>query len=154
MLITLMTDASHCVQTGAAGFGFWCASNRGKLAGGKPLKGFVKDSYEAEMKGVVNALQIAITAGLILSGDTVLIQLDNKGVIRCIEKVSKPRSDVKNVMGYLFTLAEEFDLTIKCRHVKGHSKNKDSRFLANHHCDSRAKTQMRLARKKIKSLAA
>ena len=43
MLVTLMTDASHCQQTGAAGFGFWCVSNRGKLAGGKTLSGKIKE---------------------------------------------------------------------------------------------------------------
>ena len=98
MLVTLMTDASHCQQTGAAGFGFWCVSNRGKLAGGKPLNGKIKDSYEAEAKGVANSLVIGFRSGIIQQGDTVIIQLDNIAVVFGINgKLKKKRKDVKEV---------------------------------------------------------
>ena len=96
MLVTLMTDASHCQQTGAAGFGFWCVSNRGKLAGGKPLNGKIKDSYEAEAKGVANSLVIGFRSGIIQQGDTVIIQLDNIAVVFGINgKLKKKRKDEK-----------------------------------------------------------
>ena len=147
MLVTLMTDASHCSKTNAGGFGFWCASNRGKLAGEKPLQGKIKDSYEAEMKGVANALSIAIKANLIMSGDKVLIQLDNTGVIHCIRKKCKPRQDVKKVMDYIFKCKKDFKLEFECRHVRGHSNQIGNRFSANKHCDRIAKEQMKIQRK-------
>ena len=147
MLITLMTDASHCSETMAGGFGFWCASDRGKLSGGKPLQGKIKDSYEAEMKGVANALSIAIKSGIVLTGDKVLIQLDNIGVINCIKRKCKPRQDVEKVMTYIFKCKKDFKLEFECRHVKGHSKENGSRFSANKHCDRIAKEQMKIQRK-------
>lgn len=149
MRVTLMTDASHCSENNVGGFGFWCASDRGKLAGGKPFQGNIKDSYEAEMKAVANALNISVRAGLIASGDKVLIQLDNTGVIQCITKKTKPRSDVKHVLDYIFEYARDLLIEIECRHVKGHSKKTESRYVSNKHCDRIAKKNMRLARKRV-----
>lgn len=147
MLVTLMTDASHCHQTNAAGFGFWCVSNRGKLMGGKPLAGKVKDSYEAEAKGVANSLVIAFRSGIIQQGDKVIIQLDNISVVSGINKShKKPRNDVKIVLRFIFDFCIENNISIEARHVKGHSKNKDNRSMANKHCDKRAKEQMKISR--------
>lgn len=152
MLVTLMTDASHCPDSGAAGFGFWCASDRGKLAGGSAFRGAIKDSYEAEFKGVANSLKAAINAGLILNGDKVLIQLDCIGVITCIGRKNKPRADVIVVLDYIQNIAKEHELTLLCRHVKGHTKRLEgNRFKANNHCDIRAKNAMREARKILKA---
>ena len=151
MLVTLMTDASHCQQTGAAGFGFWCVSNRGKLAGGKPLNGKVKDSYEAEAKGVANSLVIGFRSGIIQQGDTVIIQLDNIAVVFGVNgKLKKKRKDIKHVLNFINNFKIENNLSIECRHVKGHSKKTESRFSANKHCDRLAKEQMKVARLELK----
>lgn len=151
MLVTLMTDASHCPDSGAAGFGFWCASDRGKLAGGSAFRDAIKDSYEAEFKGVANSLKASINAGLILNGDKVLIQLDCIGVIYCIVGKSEPRDDVVIVLEYIKNIAKQYDLKLICRHVKGHTKRLEgNRFKANNHCDVRAKKAMREARKILK----
>lgn len=150
MLVTLMTDASLCLKTGAAGFGYWCASDRGKRAGGNIIKGVVKDSYEAEFKGVANSLQASINAGLISKGDEVLIQVDNEGVLFCIGGKCKPRADIAVVLNHILNTAKIYELKLRCRHVKGHTKLTDNRSLANDHCDSRAKYAMRQARKILK----
>ena len=150
MLVTLMTDASHCQQTGAAGFGFWCVSNRGKLAGGKPLNGKIKDSYEAEAKGVANSLVIGFRSGIIQEGDKVIIQLDNIAVVFGINgKLEKKRKDIKQVLDFINNFKIENNLSIECRHVKGHSKKTGNRFSANKHCDKLAKEQMKMARFEI-----
>ena len=147
MLVTLMTDASHCPTTGAGGFGFWCVSNRGKLMGGKPLFGKVLDAYSAEAKGVANSLVIAFRSGVIQQGDKVIIQLDNIAVVAGINgKQRKIRKDIKEVLVFINNFKIENNITIECRHVKGHSKNTDNRYTANKHCDKRAKEQMKLAR--------
>lgn len=147
MLVTLMTDASHCPTTGAGGFGFWCVSNRGKLMGGKPLSGKVLDAYSAEAKGVANSIVIAFRSGIIQQGDKVIIQLDNIAVVAGINgKQRKIRKDIKEVLVFINNFKIENNITIECRHVKGHSKNTDNRYTANKHCDKRAKEQMKLAR--------
>ena len=151
MIATLMTDASHCSNTGAGSFGFWCVSNRGKLMGGKPLSGKIKDSYEAEAKGVANSLVIGFRSGIIQSGDRVVIQLDNLAFVAGLNgKQRKPRSDIKSVIDFINNFCVENNLSIDCRHVKGHSNKKANRFKANNHCDKRAKEQLEIARKNIK----
>lgn len=149
MLVTLMTDASHCPRTGAGGFGYWCASERGKRPGGGSLNGVIKDSYEAEMKAVANALKASIDAGLVHENDTVLIQLDNLGVVNCISKKNNPREDVEHVLRYIFNYADKYHLKLISRHVKGHSRNTDQRSKANNHCDARAYEGMQQARKML-----
>lgn len=152
MLVTLMTDASHCPNTGAGGYGFWCATERGKLPGGGPLAGVIKDSYEAEMKAVANSLKCGINAGLILEGDRVLVQLDHQGVVGCINGVHSARSDVKCVLDYIFNTAKELNLKVFARHVKGHSKNTEARYASNNHCDVRAGKGMQQAKEKLKNV--
>lgn len=39
MKVTIIADASHCGNTGATGYGFWIASDRGKRNGGGPNDG-------------------------------------------------------------------------------------------------------------------
>jgi len=146
MRVTLMTDASHCPKWGAGGYGFWCASDRGKLPGGGALQGVIKDSYEAEMKAVANAMHTSIKAGLIADSDTLLIQLDNLGVVNCINGLNKPRADVAKVLQYIFQLGKQFNLTIKAKHVKGHTNRTENRYVANGHCDERAYKGMKQAR--------
>ncbi|MED6004898.1 MULTISPECIES: reverse transcriptase-like protein [Enterobacteriaceae] len=150
MLATLITDASHCPKTGAAGFGFWCVSDRGKLAGGKPLNGAIKDSYEAEAKGVANSLVIGLRSGIIQQGDTVIIQLDNISVVYGINgKLRKKRKDIKEILDFIRNFKIENNLKIECRHVKGHSKKTENRYSANKHCDKRAKEQMKIYRSEL-----
>lgn len=150
MLVTLMTDASHCTTTKAAGFGFWCVSNRGKLSGGKPFRGVVRDAYSAEAKGVANSLVIAFRSGIIQQGDKVIIQLDNLAVVSgLMGKSNKVRKDVMDVFRFIKNFKIENNIEIECRHVKGHTNKKDARFKANNHCDKIAKKQMKLARATI-----
>lgn len=154
MRVTLMTDASHCTQTGAGGFGFWCVSDRGKLAGGKPLSGVVKDAYQAEAKGVANSLVMGFRSGIIQGGDTVLVQLDNLAFVRGLSGISrKIRKDIKVILEFISNFCTENNISIECRHVKGHSDKTDSRYASNKHCDRIAKEQMRIARKELKKVA-
>ena len=147
MLVTLMTDASHCQTTKAAGFGFWCVSNRGKLSGGKPLSGLVRDAYQAEAKAVANSLVIGLRSGIIQEGDKVIIQLDNLAVVSGVMgKSKKVRKDVMDILRFIKNFKIENNLEIECRHVKGHTKRSENRFKANNHCDKIAKKQMKTAR--------
>lgn len=148
MNVELTTDAS-ADQEGNAGYGFWCVSTRANgLAGGSPLKGYIKDSYQAEAKGVVCALIQCIKKGSIKNNDTILIQLDNVGVINLF---SNPKANVRvdliEVKDYLNELISRYNLTINYRHVKGHSTTKGNRYTANKLCDMRANKARKEARK-------
>lgn len=146
MNVTLMTDASICGDTGAAGYGYWVVSKRGGVPGQGKLKGRIKDSLEGEMKAVVNSLAAAVKTHVIEDGDTILIQLDNQGVIGCIEGKCRIRKDMHPMLKELKCIAIKHNLTIECRHVKGHTNRKDNRYISNKMCDLRAKEEMRKAR--------
>lgn len=146
MRVTLMTDASVCADTGAAGYGFWCVSARGSMAGGNPFKAIIKDSYEGEFKAVVNALHECLNQKLILEGDEVLIQLDNAGVVRNLTSIEPKRKDIKEAKLVLDQMVITFKLKLRSRHVKGHSNKVGNRYTANKCCDMRAKLSMKQAR--------
>lgn len=144
-----MTDASVDKQ-GNAGYGFWCVSTRSTgISGSNPLKGYVKDSYQAEAKAVVCSLIQCIKKGSIKKGDNILIQLDNTGVISLFSNSkANIRADLVEVKTYLERLILEYNLTINYRHVKGHSSIKASRYTANNLCDISANTA-RITAKRI-----
>lgn len=144
-----MTDASVDNQ-GNSGYGFWCVSTRSSgVSGGSHLKGYVKDSYQAEAKAVVCSLVQCIKRGNIKKGDTVLIQLDNIGVINLF---SNPKANVRldliEVKIYLENLISKYNLTINYRHVKGHNITRGNRYTSNKLCDIRAN----IARKKARNI--
>lgn len=147
MLVTIMTDASLCGIHKVGGYGYWIASQRGKEAGGGVFKGTISDSYEAEFKAVANTLHTAIQKQYVCSGDTVIIQLDNSGVIHCMSGSNNIRSDIQEVYDTIIRLRTEYDLILEFRHVKGHSNRKENRYVANNLCDIRAKKYMKQARK-------
>lgn len=148
MLVTLITDASSCPDTLVAGYGYWCVSGHGKEGSGGILKGDIKDSYEAELKGAINALIKCYKKGLIRDHDTVLIQLDNKGVVGLLNKDHLPRKDLIEAMKIFQEFTLKHHLRILSRHVKGHTNKSDNRYAANRHCDERARAFMLEARSK------
>lgn len=151
MIVTIMTDASHCTQTKAAGFGFWIASNRGKLSGGKPMTTHCIGSHDSEFKAVANTLHIAIKSGLVCTGDRVIIQLDNVAVVNSINTGKTKVKNSQAALKFILDSAKDYCLELKSRHVKGHTNLTESRYAANNHCDRIAKQQMRMARKILKS---
>lgn len=149
MLVTIMTDASVDSRLQVGGFGYWIASDRGKIGGGGGLKSPVKDSYAGELKAVVNSLHIAIEKQLVQERDTVLIQLDNLGVVTLLkERTEPPREDIAQALNHFISLVDRLELVIYTKHVKGHSDStKGARFASNNHCDVRARDAMLKKRK-------
>ena len=151
MLITLMTDASVCPHTGAAGYGYWVVSERSPGThgqGGLILKGY-KDSFSGELHGVYLSIKESIENGKILKDDYVLIQLDNAGVVNCINNVNKVRDSEQELMRNFRNLLKSNSIKYKARHVKGHSKDLANRYRSNYMCDMRAGIEMRKIRDEI-----
>lgn len=150
MNITLMVDGSFCPETGAGGFGYWIASERGKLGGGGPIKNISDNPTDVEMKAICNALVIAMNLGFAVSGDKILVQTDSKQAIAAFEHNRIPGSESERMsVSFLDKFRKENNLLVVYRHVKGHSDNPGARFAANNHCDERAKTAMRKVRADI-----
>lgn len=146
MNVTVLTDASHCPDLKVAGYGFWIASERGKLPGSGVMKNLVRTSTLAEMQAVVNALWKGAKAGLIRKGDELLIQIDCEAAIYAFRHKRNVADDEKEVVEQLYRILTTLDLKCKFRHVKAHTGSDAARSRANDSCDKRAKKAMRRAR--------
>ncbi len=150
MRVTVIADASHCQVTGAAGYGYWAISERGKRGGGGPIQNPIDTSGAAEMCALVNGLFFACMSGVAQRDDHVLLQTDCTGAIQALEsKRTELSKDERAARKRFYELKKEFGVTVSFRHVKGHTRHVEARYVTNRLCDQRAKTGMRLARKRI-----
>jgi ribonuclease HI len=115
------------------------------------MKGVVQGSIAAEMLALCNATFIALKTGLVEAGDHILLQTDCVAAITAFEgqrNIKNP--DERKAHGYLWRLKKAEGINISFRHVKGHTNNREARFVTNNLCDQRAKTGMREARATLK----
>lgn len=111
----------------------------------------IKGPAAAEMFAVCNALFIAVRRGLVQERDHVLIQTDCMAAIHAYDgtrRVTNP--DEVEAVNYFHQFRKEQSFTVSFRHVKGHTRRTEARYVTNNLCDKRAKDGMRQARKKLK----
>lgn len=137
-----MCDASWSAADRSAGYGYWIASERGKLGGGGPIMAAPADNNIAEMMAVANSIHAGIRSGLIQSGDRVLVQTDSLNAIKFFrhgpndkQRGLQPFERLREIETRWSTV---FGLKVMFRHVRGHSGRKEARFASNRHCDQRA----------------
>lgn len=151
MRVTIIADASHCPDTGAGGYGFWIASERGKGPGGGPLTGKVDSSGAAEMLALCNALAAGLRHGLIADGDVVLMQTDCQSAILAFSGARTQLSaDERKASRFLSEERRKHNLSISFRHVKGHTRRGEARYTTNRLCDQRAREGMLKSRAELK----
>lgn len=149
---TIIVDASHCPETLVGGYGYRISSDLGFYNGGGELKDKSKTSTCAEMKGIVNSLHFAIKKGFVKFGNKVLIQCDCTAALDALRGLGKIRHDgQKDIKKHFNYLCDRFDLIVEFRHVKGHSSQNGSRYLANKIADKTAKKHMRNSRSKYRT---
>lgn len=151
MIVTIIVDASHCSNTLAGGYGFWVASQRGCFAGGGSFKESIPHSRCAEICAIVNAFHSGVSQGRILPGDEVLIQNDCLSAIDFLQDpCSKGGHPLEKKAAELFSgIMSTGKVTVRFRHVKGHTSTRDHRSKSQSICDLVAKKHMREARAKI-----
>lgn len=149
MRVTIISDASFCPNTKAAGYGGWVVCNRGNNANGGPLRG-APDSGAAETMAICNVIWEGMKAKLIHPGDHLIVQTDCATAIK-VYKEARWTSEQEGVaFKWLNDQLRKYNLTIEFRHVKGHTSNQDQRSKAQRFCDERARSAMRLERSKIR----
>lgn len=146
--------------------------DRGAIRTGDFFRNSINDITIAEAMAVVNGLVAGLKIGLVQKHDILLIQTDNNGVMSVLDgtavrkitpavrrrrKVSWKvlrrearyhNAEIQLVASTFKELSERYALTIRWRHVKGHSGTKDKRSAVNSFCDDIARNHMRAARKK------
>lgn len=147
MWITIIADASFCPDTKVGGYAFWIASQRGKEGGDGTFAGNVVNHIAAEMQALLNGLHAAVKRGLVRGGDCVLLQTDCQAAIDAFEgKRLNITQEEQGLVSWLERFKEVNDLHIRTKHVKGHTRREDSRYVVNNICDRKARANMRLAR--------
>lgn len=147
MLVTIITDASHCNDTGAAGYGYWVVCDRGRESGGGVITARVADSTQAEMMAVCNGLWIGLNCGMVRPGDSVLLQTDCLSAVQIFQGQGKtPKDALLRIKQYILDLACKHDLRLRFRWVPGHTRGETSRTHVNNICDEYAKKYMRRQR--------
>jgi ribonuclease HI len=155
MLVTIITDASHCSDTLAAGYGYWIKSSRGSNGGSGMFKVTVPDAMVAETMAIVNGIHLAIALDLAAAGDDILVQTDCQGAIHCLDRTmsKEPRETLMAVRNKFDRMREEYRLNVTFRHVKGHTRVQDSRSRAQRNADAKAKAAMRKKRTALRRAA-
>lgn len=111
----------------------------------------IKGPAAAEMFAVCNALYIAVRRGLVLERDHVLVQTDCMAAIHAFDGSRQVKNvDEVEAVRYFHQFRKEQSFTVSFRHVKGHTRRTEARYVTNNLCDKRAKDGMRQARKKLK----
>lgn len=147
MRVTLISDASYCHTYKVAGYGFWVASERGSHGGSGAITRDVGNNLEAEMMSICNGIWQGLRHGSICKGDSLLLQNDCLSAMNKLMRVQDTATPGETeVLRYFEKLVREYSFRVEFRHVKGHTQNSGSRFVANRMCDKRALKAMRSAR--------
>lgn len=148
MLITILADASWCPDTRVAGYGYWIASDRGSEGGGGVMTTRqVASNTVAEMMALANALHHAMLLDLVQADDSILFQTDCiAAILGFTGKRMLALEQERLVNAYMRRSQRMLNLEFEYRHVKGHTRSREARFLANNHCDAQARSYMRQAR--------
>ena len=152
MNVTIICDASYCPDTKVGGYGFWIASERGKRGGKGLIKVQMESSLIAEMVAVCSSLHRAWQLSLIKPLDEVLLQTDCQSAIDIFEGKRGERQGQQLIyVNHFKDCLEEFGISVRFRHVKGHTNLTGARYYINRRCDKDAYEQMRIAREAVRS---
>lgn len=140
---TVITDASFCHRSKAAGWAAWI-----RIDGiDDPIKKYaefkrpVRSAQEAEMLAAINGIWLAKQYG----ATQVLVQTDCLAVVHMLEGMTK-KPHLKDDFTRRAASAGILGMRFSGRHVRGHTDTQDARSYVNRWCDTKAKTAMRRQR--------
>ncbi len=140
MLVTIIADAAYDSHTKAAGYGYWIASQRGKLPGCSYATSEVVNPRIAEVNAILEAVRLAWKARLLWPGDQLLIQTDCLGAIQGLGTGNIKANDGMRETRALFKrFIKRHRLELEFRHVRGHTTQEAKRFRSQDYCDRYAK---------------
>ena len=139
MVITINTDASFCPNTKIWGYAYWIKSDNFLYKGWWAFKNTVKNSTDAEIKAISNALFIIWIQWH--NFDYIIINRDSIQANWKALKTEKHR--LKDKLNEQFWFKKR---KIEFRHVKAHTEITDARTYVNDWCDKKAKSEMRAKR--------
>lgn len=157
MIVTVMSDASFCHHTKAAGWGVWVKSQRGLFEGGGNFKQEAKNSMDAEAMAISIAVWVAFRQGIAEDKDIILVQTDCEGLVRYFTehwnsnlKLEGKTKVIREALKFTVDMIKARECEFRIRHVKGHAKKLGGRNYVNHLCDRHARKAMEEQREKLR----
>ena len=163
---TIITDASLCAQTGAAGWAAWVKSDTSSVSQtwSGALKVSPANSAEAELFAIANGFHVAAKAGALNGVVEVMIQSDATNALGWIVRLVpcatisahansapvsipgvKPTLNIEAAIATIRAISDRLNLKLTCRHVRGYTAG-GGRQWVNRKCDELAKAAMKSAR--------
>lgn len=134
MWATVITDASFCPNTRAAGWGAWVTLDDGRrLKHSGRFRNTPSGVNEAELWAALNGIHIAHHAGAL----NVLVQTDCAHVVRLFQQ------------GLVDVGSRPPNGVVESKHVKGHTTKGEARYWVNRWCDANARRHMIKWRKEL-----
>ena len=147
--ITINTDASFSYDKQCGGYAFYIICDLFKIQKGGKFKVIPKNSIDAEMMCMANAIytllaqkELPQTKLIVINSDCLnsFPKIKRKSDSDAGRKVAILLRDLRRKMAHNETLPK-----FEFRHVKGHTSKQDARSFVNRWCDSEAKKWMRIA---------
>lgn len=163
---TIITDASLCHDTKAAGWAAWCKSDTSSVSQtwSGVLKASPANSGEAELFAIANGLHVAAKSGALNGVAEVMLQSDATNALGWIVRLvpcatisahknsaplsipgAKPSENISAAIATIQAIVTKLNLKLTCRHVRGHTAG-NGRQWVNRKCDELAKAAMKSER--------
>lgn len=161
MNITINTDASFCPDTLVGGYAFWITTDLGRYKRYGSIKDTSRDSTEAEMKAIANALYYLNTLNFV-NIDSIYINTDSMCAIDYIQggiqNLHGKSILTKYIIKMMYDIVRKSNINLnrtnllsifKLRHVKAHHYTGSTRSYVNDWCDLHAKMCMKEKRNNL-----
>jgi hypothetical protein len=131
--ITINCDESF--KDGSVTWGVWITSDHGRSRhSGNAKKGY-NDSTEAELISIYEGLAIVFKSDIWTDCDIIIVNNDNIGAIGLLEDINRHHKKYGYIIDGFYKLFSYMNtkrkLEIFFKHVKGHSRNSDTRKYVN-----------------------
>lgn len=154
MTITIHCDASVADLSSVGSYAYWIDGPAGDIREAGVFDSACRNSTEAEVKAIVNALHVVLVSGW-TGIERIIVNSDSEPAMHLVQKGGKNKSPGAHYgalyCNYLLHgLRIKYDLFgpnrgISFRHVKAHSGRGDPRSRRNDWCDIEAKKELKKA---------
>lgn len=160
MNVTINCDASFSKKHQVGSYAFWIVSNLGRMTMQGPFRRVCKDSTEAEMKCIINALTFMTQhKGLMDKAKVIHVNTDSMNAIHVFE-LDKPKIKMYRLKKYLHLRVAYMTVMKKMpgkkiffAHVKAHTDITDKRSYVNDWLDKAAKSELgKMIEKELKHI--
>jgi ribonuclease HI len=155
--VTVYTDASMCSKTGIGAWACWIKYGEGQtLDASGPFKSVVRDSTEAELKAIANAMKIVVR-DVRPEKSIIVIVTDSEQAIHCVKGIrhhcttrkSRARRkslDAKHEIGEKIRALVPEGCSLRIKKVAAHYNDDGRRSYVNGIVDRMARNAMRAKR--------